>query len=77
MEDKRTSAVGISLVLALPLLALLYVLSIGPYALLFAGDEPAWGGYFYAPLKWLDNRSQWLSAFIRWYVGLWLPSDRY
>jgi len=64
--------------IAVILVAILYVLSIGPFVAIEDGfawqDWPEWAKLFYAPILWAVNQSRSADQFFDWYIGLWLPA---
>jgi hypothetical protein len=76
MEEKRSSAAWLIVALILLLLTpALYVLSVGPFVMLYptADEVPLWVHTVYAPLIWLEQRSSVAGAFFAWYAELWRP----
>ena len=67
---------AVLLMVALLLLPLLYVLSIGPMALMFPnGDEPAWVTTVYRPLTWLVEQSEFTMSLFYWYISFWIDLE--
>jgi hypothetical protein len=64
------------LAVALLLLPLLYVLSLGPAVRLFHDSNSPFIGLiagFYSPLKWLAQNCQPIGDALNWYISLWQP----
>ena len=72
--DKKSSTpvVIILVVCVVVLLPFLYVLSIGPAYWLFANGYVSGEAFMdiYAPLGFLQQKSEWLRVIIKWYVSL-------
>jgi hypothetical protein len=80
MEEKRaTGAWVVAVMLVLLLLPPLYVLSVGPCAMLYPdpNDMPQWIDAFYAPLFWLENNSDAAASFFAWYCNWWRGVEPY
>lgn len=72
MEERRSHSVWIAVALiALLLLPILYVLSVGPYAYFSDGAFSESAQWFYAPLLWLHDHSERFSTIFVWYLNLW------
>lgn len=71
-EKSRGGAmVAIITLLMIVVLAVLYVLSLGPAVALYPdGRPPYWYNVFYAPLLWLAESSPTVRALLEAYVGL-------
>ena len=70
-EKKKGGWAGVA-ILALVLLPVLYVLSVGPaYRIAFSGeyDYVSWLDDFYAPLWWAARHSDPIQRVMLWYTG--------
>jgi len=71
-DEKRGGAVAIGCVLMLLLAPVLYVLSIGPVAMLVnRNDSLQWMSLPYYPLGWLAECYEPIGDALGWYVELW------
>lgn len=73
-NNANRSSGGLGIAVALVMLALLpvlYVLSVGPVAMMFPQEPPDWAKVVYAPLIWLAETSDVAAKVLEWYVRLW------
>ena len=72
LNDQRGSSFGLIVALAVLLLPVLYVLSIGPVAMIVEkmGIDRDPFQAFYAPVVWLYDHT-FLEQPLEWYVSLW------
>lgn len=73
-EKQRRGGVAAAVVgMAFFLMPLLYVLSVGPAAQFYAGQQPPpWVMNFYAPIEYLANALPMFEATIEWYIDFWV-----
>lgn len=79
VKDKSIGggATIVGLLLIALLLPVLYVLSIGPAAMIYHlnGDGPDWLAELYYPIEALTNALPSLQPIVEWYLELWVDTD--
>jgi hypothetical protein len=72
MDERRTGGVWIVVALSVPLLLIIYVLSIGPVsACMSPFAVPRWINTVYYPLYWLCEHWKWFGDLIDCYISYW------